>query len=148
MKRLLWSWLAWPSDAWTPTQVSLAAGSSADSTVLITWLTDDDRDDLASCSQVAVAEVRGPIDSAQPSVHSLQVVGTCSRYSLGSAPGLFGNYTSGRIHRVQVNGLVAGSKYAYTLHGDLPATARSFKTLPASGKPNSPSDHDFPSLSV
>ncbi|CAE7435829.1 PAP22 [Symbiodinium natans] len=135
---IVWLCLAWSSDAFVPTQVSLAAGSHADSTISITWLTDDDRDDPTSCAEVAVVHVRGPI--ADQSEHArmapgLHVVGTCSRYSLGSAPELFGNYTSGRIHTVQVNGLVAGSTYAYTLFGDSPSTTRHFKTLPASEEP-------------
>ena len=98
---------------WVPKQVAIAAGVAGDSHVSITWITDDPRDDNDSCNTVAVAQISGPLGLAK--VPTLQVVGTCLRYSLNSAPDLFGNYTSGRIHRVLVQGLVAGSLYQYKL---------------------------------
>ncbi|CAJ1366025.1 unnamed protein product [Effrenium voratum] len=125
---------------WVPKQVAIAAGVAGDSHVSITWITDDPRDDNDSCNTVAVAQISGPLGLAK--VPTLQVVGTCLRYSLNSAPDLFGNYTSGRIHRVLVQGLVAGSLYQYKLQGD-PADGpdRRFRTLPASEE-RDPSQQD------
>ena len=42
---------------------------------------------------------------------------------------------------MQVNGLVPGSLYAYSLYGDASSTTRRFKTLPASEEPD-PQGHD------
>lgn len=111
--------------------------------VSITWITEDSRDDSASCSQVAVANISGPVQNASKTPSWL-IVGTCLRYSFGSAPDLYGNYTSGRIHRVQVKGLAANSVYNYRLYGDPSDITRSFKTLPAS-QPGTPgNDPRFP----
>ena len=62
----------------------------------------------------------------------LEIQGTCLRYSFRAAPEFFGNYTSGRIHRVALSGLKANSVYNYSLHGDDASVQRQFKTLPSS----------------
>lgn len=104
--------------------------------VSITWITEDPRDDSESCAQVAAVTLR-------PQANDLQIAGACLRYSFGAAPDVFGNYTSGRIHRVQVKGLLANSEYTYTSYGDPPNIVRSFKTLPAS-KPTGSKDARYP----
>lgn len=131
----LWAGVA-AEGSWPPQQVALAAGDRGDSDVSITWITDDPRDDNASCAQVtqvAVATIQGISQASE-----VQMVGKCLRYSFGAAPELYGNYTSGRIHRVFIKGLVANSQYNYTLYGDPPNSTRSFKTLPASQGPAGP----------
>jgi len=137
--------------AFVPRQISLACGLQGDSEVTVTWITDDSRDDDASCAEVAVVEVKGPFSSSLQSransasvafSPSIKTVGTCLRYSLGTPPHLYGNYTSGRIHRVQLNGLVASSTYYYSVYGDEPEVKRHFKTLPASEAPNPGQAHD------
>ncbi|CAK8998357.1 unnamed protein product [Durusdinium trenchii] len=127
-----------------PQQVALAAGSQVDSQVSITWLTNDTRDDPSSCDEAAVAWVSGPLtgneepNEGNGSIPEWRIVGSCLRYSFGAAPELYGNYTSGRIHRVVAQGLVANSEYKYTLRGDPATVKRRFRTLPSSAAPEPP----------
>lgn len=104
----------------------------------ITWITLDPRDDNASCAEVAVASIE--LDSGEV----LRIQGTCLRYSFRAAPESFGNYTSGRIHRVAAEGLKANSVYNYSLHGDDPSVQRQFKTLPSSKQPSGRHDERYP----
>eukprot|EP00933_Yihiella_yeosuensis_P050055 TRINITY_DN4781_c1_g1_i1.p1 TRINITY_DN4781_c1_g1~~TRINITY_DN4781_c1_g1_i1.p1 ORF type:complete len:547 (+),score=84.31 TRINITY_DN4781_c1_g1_i1:94-1734(+) len=124
-----------------PSQVALAAGRNADREVSITWLTDDARDDEKSCKDVAKLEI---IHEGSVSNFS----GECLRFSIGSDPKLFGNYTSGRIHRVWVKGLKESTTYTYRLEGDpkdIKDSKRYFKTLPASSVPAAEeSDRRYP----
>lgn len=59
----------------------------------------------------------------------------CLRYSFGASPKTFGNYTSGRIHRVRVSNLLPDKSYAYRLPGDPTDRKRAFRTLPSLSPP-------------
>jgi predicted phosphodiesterase len=109
-----------------PSQISVAAGAEGSSEVSITWITDDTRNDEQSCKEVAKAHV---FDLGKPAKAQV-VIGECLRYSYGASPQTFGNYTSGRIHRVRVSGLKPRSWYNYSLHGS-PAV-HYFRTMAAS----------------
>lgn len=120
-----------------PEQVTLASGTDAASAIALSWLTDDPRDDAASCSVVTAVEIFGPAEESNgtcpTSVYAeFTAAGTCTRYSYTAAPTTFGNYTSGRIHKVRVSGLEASKLYCYRLAGDPEGKLRSFRTLPRS----------------
>lgn len=120
-----------------PEQVSIASGLRADTQVSITWLTNDTRDDESSCNEVAYVEVR--LGSSGPQ----QIVGECLRYHFSTAPDLYGNYTSGRIHRVHLTRLHPDSSYSYRIAGDSETMERSFKTMPPTTNSISSSGSDL-----
>lgn len=125
-----------------PSQVAIAAGKDAATEVGITWITDDTRDDAASCAEVATVTL-SPIAASAPSFQH-----ECLRYSFSAGGGdwhkggghgrLFGNYTSGRIHRVRAANLVPNQVYTYRIFGDPAGVNRTFRTLPGPSDPRYP----------
>jgi len=109
-----------------PSQVAIAAGSSSDVEVSFTWLTDDARDDVASCSHVASVD----FGSAGP----IRTEFECLRYNYKAVAASGGptNYTSGRIHRARFRSFAPDTSYNYSLAGDTLQLHRTFRTLPSS----------------